>query len=213
MGLCPYKKTKRYQKALSLPYLHRHKAVCLLVFPIVMYGCESWTIKKIEMLLNCGIGEASWESLNCEEIKLVNSKGNQSRIFIGRTDAEALILWPPDAKSQLIRKDPDTGKDWGQEEKRVTEDKMVGWHHQLNGHESEQTLGDSEGQESWAYCSSWDSKESDTTDQINNMIVYYITTELSKLLLHAPSWMNLKNVMFIYNSLTQKNDFCLILFL
>ena len=67
-------------------------------------------------------------------------KGNQPWIFIGRTDAEALILWPPDEKSQLIGKDPDAGKDWGQEEKGAAEDEMVGWHHRLNGHECEQTL-------------------------------------------------------------------------
>ena len=96
--------------------------------------------------------------------------------------------------------------------KGATEDEMVGWHHQLNRHEFAQTLGDREGQKSWACCSSWGGKESDTTDQMNNMIVYYIATELSKLLLHAPSWMNLINVMLIYNSLTQKNDFCMILF-
>ena len=84
----------------------------------------------------------------CKEIKLVNPKGNQSRIFIGRTDAEAEtpILWPPDAKNWLIWKDPDAGKDWRQEEKRTTEDKMVGWHHQLNGHKFEQVLGVGDGQ-------------------------------------------------------------------
>ena len=86
--------------------------------------------------------------LNCKEIKPVNPKGNQPKVFIGRTDAEvgAPIIWPPDAESQLIGKDTDAGKDGGQEEKGMTEDEMVGWHHQLNGHESEQTLGDSEGQ-------------------------------------------------------------------
>ena len=77
--------------------------------------------------------------LDCREIKPVNPKRNQSWIFIGRTDAEAEtpILWPPDVKNWLIRKDPDAGKDWRQEEKGSTEDEMVGWHHQLNGHESE----------------------------------------------------------------------------
>ena len=77
--------------------------------------------------------------LGCKEIKPVNPQGNQSWIFIGRTDAEAetLILWPPDAKNWLIWKDPDAGQDWGQEEKGMTEDEMVGWHHQLNGHEFE----------------------------------------------------------------------------
>ena len=85
-------------------------------------------------------------SLDCKEIQSVHPKGNQPWIFIGRTDAEALILWPTDVKSWLSRKDPDSGKNWGQEEKAVTEDEMVGWQHQLNGHESEQILGDSEGQ-------------------------------------------------------------------
>ena len=99
------------------------------------------------MLLNCGVGEDSWSPLDCKEIQLVYPKGNQPWIFIGRTDTEAEppILWPPDLKSQLIGKDPDAGKDWRQEEKGITEDKMVGWHHQLNGHEFEQTLGDGEG--------------------------------------------------------------------
>ena len=85
--------------------------------------------------------------LDSKEIKLVNSKGNQSWMYIGRTDAEAEapILWPPDVKIWLIWKEPDAGKDWKQEEKGTTEDEMVEWHHQLNRHESEQTLGDSEG--------------------------------------------------------------------
>ena len=86
-------------------------------------------------------------SLNCKEIKPVNSKGNKPWIVIRRTDAEAEapILWPPDVKSWLNRKAPDAGNDWGQEEKGVTEDEMVGWHHLLNGHEFEQTPGGSEG--------------------------------------------------------------------
>ena len=85
--------------------------------------------------------------LDYKEIKSVNPSGNQPWTFIGRTDAEAKapILWEPDAKNQLIGKDPDAGKDWGQEEKAVTEDKMVGWHHWLNGHEFEQIQGNSEG--------------------------------------------------------------------
>ena len=96
-------------------------------------------------------------SLNCKEIQLVNPKGNQSWIFIGRTDdeAEAPILWPPNAKNWIIGKDPYVRKDWRQGEKWMTEDEMIGWHYQLNGHEFEQTLGDSEGQESLACCSPW----------------------------------------------------------
>ena len=103
------------------------------------------------------------------KIKPVNPKGNQPWIFIGRTDAEAetLILWSPDVKSWLIGKDSDAGKDWGQD-KRVTEDEMVGWHHQFNGHEFEQTLGDSEGQGSLACFSPWGCKETDTTERLNN---------------------------------------------
>ena len=86
-----------------------------------------------------------------KEIKPVNPKGNQPWIFFGRTDAEAEapVLWPPDAKSRLMEKDPDAGKDWGQEEKGTTEDEMVGWHHRLNGHEFEQASGDSEDREAW----------------------------------------------------------------
>ena len=100
--------------------------------------------------------------LNSKEIKSVNPKGNQACIFIGRTGAEAgaPILWPPDTNSWLTGKDPDAGKDWGQE-KGTTEDEMVGWHHWLNGHEFEKTLGDCEGQGSLACFSSWGCKESD----------------------------------------------------
>ena len=107
--------------------------------------------------------------LDSREIKPVNPKENQSWIFIGKSDAkaEAPILWPPDVKSWLIRKDPDARKDWRQEEKGETEDEMVGWHHWLNGHKFEPTLGDSEGQWSLVCCSSWDHKDSDTTQQLN----------------------------------------------
>ena len=107
--------------------------------------------------------------LGCKEIQPVHPKGNQSWIFIGRTDAEAKapILWPPNVKTWLIRKDPYTGKDWRQAKKEMTEDEMVGWHHQLNGHEFEQALGDGEGQGSLACCSPWDHKELDTTEQLN----------------------------------------------
>ena len=110
--------------------------------------------------------ESPWD---CKEIKPVYPKENQSWIFIGRTDAEAEtpILWPPDAKSQLIRKDPDAGKDWGQEAKGMTEDEMVGWHHWLNGHELEQTPRESKRQGSPAFYSQWGPKESDMIEQLN----------------------------------------------
>ena len=102
--------------------------------------------------------------LDSKKIKSVNPKGNQPWIFIGRTDAEAPILWPPDAKSRLIGKDPDAGKDWMQKEKGVTEDEKVGWHHWLSAHEFEQNLGDGDGQGSLVCSSPWGRKELDTTD-------------------------------------------------
>ena len=108
--------------------------------------------------------------LESEEIKPVSPKGNQSWIFTGRTDAEAeaLILWPPDVKSWLIRKDPDAGKDWRQEEKGMTENEMVRWHHQLHEHEFKQALGDGDGQGGLAYCSPCNHKESDMTEWLNS---------------------------------------------
>ena len=107
--------------------------------------------------------------LDCKEIQPVHSKGDQSWVFIGRTDieAETPILWPPNAKSWLIWKDPDAGKDWGREEKGTTKDEMVGWHHRLNGHGFVWTLGVGDGQGGLACCGSWSHKESDTTERLN----------------------------------------------
>ena len=119
----------------------------------------------------CLVLEKTLESpLDCKEIQPVNPKGNQSWIFIGRTDAEveAPVLWPPDAKCWLVGKDPDAGKDWRQEEKGMTEDEMVGWHHRLNGYEFERAPGDSKGQGHLACCSSWGCKESDRTEWLNS---------------------------------------------
>ena len=115
-----------------------------MIFPVMMYGYESWIIKKAEHQRTVVLKKTPESPLDSKEIKAVNPKGNQPWIFIGRTDAEAEapIFWSPDAKRWLIGKDPDSGKDWGQEEKRVTEDEMVGWHHWLNGREFEQTLED-----------------------------------------------------------------------
>ena len=136
-----------------------------MVFPVVIYGCESWTIKKLNtkelMLLNCDVGEDS------KEIKPVNPKGNQFRKFIGRTDAEAPILWPPDVKNWLTGKDPDAKKDWRQEEKGTTENEMVGWHHWLYRHEFKQAPGVGDGQGNLVCCNPWGRKESDTTEQLN----------------------------------------------
>ena len=147
------------------------------VFPVVMYGSESWTIKKAECQRIDAFKLWCWRRLltvplDCKEIQPVHPKGNQPWIFIGRTDAgaEAPILWPPDAKSQLIGKDPDIGKDWRQEGKGTTEDKMVGWHHRLDGHKFEQALGDGEGHGSLVCCSPWGRKELDTTEWMNNKL-------------------------------------------
>ena len=113
------------------------------------------------MLLNCSVGEKTPESpLDCKEIQPVHPKGDQSWVFIGRTDVEAEtpILWPPDVKSWIIWKDPDAGKDWGQEKKGTTEDGMVGWHYQLNGHGFGWTPAIGDGQGGLACCGSWIAK-------------------------------------------------------
>ena len=144
-----------------------------MVFPVVMYRCESWTIKKAEHWRIDAFELWCWRRLlkvplDCKEIQPVNLKGNQTWIFIGRADAEAEtpILWPPDVKNWLIEKDPDVETDWRQE-KGTTEDEMAGWHHQLDGHELEQALGVSDGQGSLMCCSPWGCKESDTTERLN----------------------------------------------
>ena len=104
--------------------------------------------------------------LNCWEIQPVHPKGDKSWVFIGRTDfeAETPVLWPPNAKSCLIGKDPDAGRDWGQEEKGTTKDEMVGWHHRLNGHGFGWTPGVGDGQGGLACWGSWVRKESDMTE-------------------------------------------------
>ena len=150
--------------------VHLVKAV---VFPRIMYGCESWTRKKAECRRTDVFELLCWRRLesplDCKEIQPVHPKGNQSWLFIGRTDAEAEtpILWPPDAKNWLIGKDPDAGKDWGQEEKGMTQEEMVGWHYWFNGHAFKQALGVGDGQGGLACCSPRSRKESDTTERLN----------------------------------------------
>ena len=137
---------------------------------------ESWVLKN--WCFWTVVLEKSLESpLDCKGIQPVHPKGNQSWIFIGRTDAKAEtpILWPPDAKNWLIWKDPDAGKYWRQEDKGMTEDEMVGWHHWLNGHEFEQTLGDSKGQESLACFSPWGCK---SWIRLNNWTELNLLTEI-----------------------------------
>ena len=130
--------------------------------------------------------EKTLESLlDYKEIKWVTPKGDQLWIFIGRTDveAEAPILWPPDGKNQFTGKDSDAGEDWRQEEKRTTEDEMVGWHHWCSRHEFELTLGDSEGPGSLVYCSPWGRKESDMTEWLNDNKIQECIQ-----ILHENSW-------------------------
>ena len=121
------------------------------------------------MLLKCGVGEDSWEPLGLQGDPPVHSEGDQPWVFFGKNDAKAetRVLWPPHAKSWLIGKDSDAGRDWGQEEKGTTEDEMAGWHHWLDGHEFEWTPGVGDGQGGLACCDSWGHKESDTTEQLN----------------------------------------------
>ena len=142
-----------------------------MVFPAVM--CEldhkqGWALKNwcFQIVVLKKILESL---LDCKEIKPVNSKGNQPWLVIGRTDAgaKAPVLWPPDAKSWLIWKDSDTERDWRQEKKGTTQDEMAGWHHGLDGRESEWTPGAGDGQGGLACCNSWGHKESDMTERLN----------------------------------------------
>ena len=121
------------------------------------------------MLLNSGVGKTLESPLDCKEIQPDHSEGDQPWVFFGRNDAKAEtpVLWPPHAKSWLIGKDSDAGRDWRQEEKRTTEDEMAEWHHWLDGHQSEWTPGVGDGQGGLACCDSWGCKESDTTEWLN----------------------------------------------
>ena len=136
------------------------------------------------MLLNCGVGEDSWESLDCKEIQPVHSEGDQPWDSFGRNDAKAEtpVLWPPHAKSWLIGKDSDAGRDWGQE-KKGTEDEMAGWHPWLDGRESEWTPRVGDGQRGLACCDSWGHKESDTTERLNSTEVFALNTNLKYILM------------------------------
>ena len=141
------------------------------VWMLVLKHREGWALKEL-MLSTCSVGEDSWEWLDCKEIKAVNPRGNQPWTFMGRTEAEAEcpVFWPPNAKSQLIGKDPDAVDDRRQEEKGMAEYKMIGWHHWFNGHEFEQAPGD-DGQGSLAFWSPWGRSQTQLRDwkkAINN---------------------------------------------
>ena len=142
-----YDKPRQHVKSKDITLPTKVRLVKAMVFPVVMYGCECWTMKKAEhqklMLLNSGAREDSEHPLDSKK-EPVNPKGNQPWIFIGRIYTEAPILWAPDAKSWIIGKDPDARKDSGQEEKGTTEDEMAGWHYQPNGHGFKSAPGDNE---------------------------------------------------------------------
>ena len=168
-----------------------------MVFPVVMHGCEICTIKKAEHQRIDAFELWSWRRL----LRVLwtarrsnHHKGNQSWIFTGRTDAEAEtpVLWPPDAKNWLIGKDPDAGKDWGQEEKGTTEDEMAGWHHWLDGYEFEQTPGDGGGQGSLVPCSPWVAKSrtrlSDWTTLLKQLLNRTLKPSISRVKMSGNSY-------------------------
>ena len=145
-----------------------------MVFPVVMYGCESLTVKKAERWRIDAFELWCWRRLlwvpwtarrsNRSILKEISSGCSLEGLMLR---LKPPILWPPHAKSWLIGKDPDAGRDWGQEEKGTTEDEMAGWHHRLDGHEFEWTPGVGNRQEGLVCCSSWGRRESDTTEQLN----------------------------------------------
>ena len=160
-----------------------------MVFPVVMYGCESWTVKKAEHRRSDAFQLWCWRRLL--RVPWTARRSNQSTlkeispgISLEGLDAKAEtpVLWPPDAKSWLIGRDSDAGRDWGQEEKGTTEDEVAGWHHRLNGRESEWTPGVGDGQGGLACCNPWGCKESDTTERLNwtelNFLTYYLSISL-----------------------------------
>ena len=160
-------------KSRDITLLTKVLIVLAMVFPVVMYNCESWTVKAecqrvhaFELWCWRRLLKFPWTTR-----RSVNLKRSQPWILVGRTDAEAEapVFWSSDANSWLIGKDPDAGKDWGQKEKRESEDEMAGWHHQCNGHELRQTSGVPEGQRGLACCSPWGHKEFYTTGRLNNI--------------------------------------------
>ena len=165
-------------KSRDITLLTKVHLVKAMVFPVVLYGCESWTIKKakrqridaFELLCWRRLLRVPWTSRrsNLSILKEISPEYSLEG-WMMKLDAEAEtpILWPPDEKKWLTGKDPVAGKDWGQEEKGTTEDEMVGWHHWLNGHEFEQVLGVGDGQGSLACCNSWGHKELDMTEWLN----------------------------------------------
>ena len=162
-------------KSKDITLLAKVHIVRAMVFPMVMNSCESWTIKKGRTpknwcLQTVGLEKTPESPLDSKKIKLVNLKGDQPWIFTGRTnvEAKASVFWSSDANRWLIGQVTDAEKDWGQKEKRTSEDEMTGWHQWCNKHELGQTPGDGKGQKGLACYSPWSCKESDTTGWLNN---------------------------------------------
>ena len=168
--------------------------VTLMVFCDLL--CEESWVPKNWCFWTVVLEKTHESPLDGKEIQPVHPKGGQSWVFIGRTDAKAEtpILWPSHAKSWLIGKDPDAGRDWGQEEKGTPEDEMAGWHHWLNGHEFEWTQGIGDGQGGLACCDSWGCKESDTTERLNwtDMVNGSSYLLFDKLISQSPSFITHK---------------------
>ena len=160
-------------KSRDINLLTKVRLVKAMVFPVVMYGCESWNVKKAEPRRIDAFELWCWRRLL--RVPWTARRSNQSilmeinpGISLERmTRAETPVLWPPHAKSWLIGKDSDSGRDWGQEKKGTTKDEMAGWHDGLDGRESEWTPGDGDEQGGLACCDSWGRKESDMTERLN----------------------------------------------
>ena len=162
-------------KSRDITLLTKVRLVKAMVFPVVMYGwmweldCEEGWVPKNWCFWTVVLEKILESPFDFKEIQPVHSKWDQSWVLFGRNDAKAEtpVLWPPHAKSSLIGKDSDARRDWGKEEKGKTENEMAGWHHRLDGHESEWTPGVGDGQGGLACCDSWGRKESDTTAWLN----------------------------------------------
>ena len=183
--LLPWKANKYTLKSRDITLPTKVHLVKAMVFPVVMYGCESWTVKKAEHQRIDAFELWCWSRLL--RVPWTARRSNQSilkeispGISLNDAKAETPVLWPPHAKSWLIRKDSDAGRDWGQEDKGITEDEMAGWHHWLDGCESEWTPGVGDGQGGLACCDLWSRKESDTTERLIWTELSYLITVLSR---------------------------------